>query len=137
MLDVYLVLGWVAEDPTDSGTANGRPATIDCARDRLARAVCCDRTELTASELQGMAEFLAECQIEQLGSALDSFQVGHDKNVMTAIISGEGEFLARRVLERHRSMAGGDIISLGGTLSPAVAEAACAFAVAVLAAERE
>lgn len=134
MLDVYLILDWISADPTDCATANGRPATIACAIDRLARSVCCDRTELSSSEVQAMAEFLAECQSEQLRSAIDS-ALGRDGKISTAIVSGEGEFLARRVLEIHPATESCRIVSLENTISSAVAESACAYAVAVLAAE--
>ena len=37
MQDVYLVLGLVPDDPADTGTADGRPATAPLAHARLAR----------------------------------------------------------------------------------------------------
>jgi (4-(4-[2-(gamma-L-glutamylamino)ethyl]phenoxymethyl)furan-2-yl)methanamine synthase len=136
MFDVYLILGWIAEDPTDVGTANGRPATIDNAYDRLARAVCCDRTELSSAEVLTMATFLADCQQDQLRSALDAMRNGRDGAILTSILSGEGDFLARRVLERHPATEACCIFSLENELTAAIAVAACAYAVAVLAAER-
>ncbi len=47
MLDVYLLTGEIAEDADDTNTANGRPATVDAAWDRIARSLCCDRSECT------------------------------------------------------------------------------------------
>lgn len=135
-LDVYLIVGWLPENPADCGTANGRPMTIHCARDRLARSVCCDRTELTSLEIQSMAEFLAARQMNQLSAALDSMCGGREVNLSTAIVSGEGEFLARRVLKRHPATADCRIISLTNDFTRPVAEAACAYAVAVLANEQ-
>ncbi len=41
--DVYLTLGELPDDPGDTSTADGRPATRERARDRLARMVCADR----------------------------------------------------------------------------------------------
>ncbi len=48
------------------------------------------------------------------------------------VLSGAGEFLARRVLE---PFVGAEIVSLSDRLSPDLSAAACAHAVAILAAE--
>ncbi|MFL6120051.1 helix-turn-helix domain-containing protein, partial [Actinophytocola sp.] len=40
--DVYLILGMTPADPADRDTADGRPATLECAHARLARMVCGD-----------------------------------------------------------------------------------------------
>jgi probable H4MPT-linked C1 transfer pathway protein len=135
MLDVYLLLGSIPEDPTSLSTANGRPATISCAQDRLARSLCCDRTELSSDELQSIAEFLANRQSEQLIAALEQALSRSNRPVRTVVVSGEGEFLARHVLQRHPATCDAHRISLSGKLSPAAATSAAAFAVAILAAE--
>src|SRR5262249_41491473 len=46
-LDVYLVLGLIAEDAVDCRTADGRPATRVAAHGRLARMLCADTETLT------------------------------------------------------------------------------------------
>ena len=48
--DVYLLLGQVAEDPSDSDTADGRPATRAHAHARLARMLCADLESSSAAE---------------------------------------------------------------------------------------
>ncbi len=45
-LDIYLTLGDIAPDPADLATADGRPATVGCARDRLAHGRCRSRNVL-------------------------------------------------------------------------------------------
>lgn len=135
MLDVYLVAGKIPEDPSDCATANGRPATIHAARDRLARAVCCDRTELSVAAIDAMAEYLAECQAAEIASAIDAVVARGDGALTGAIVSGSGEFLARSVLRRHPAMTNRPIISLSERLSSSIAEAACAYALAILATE--
>src|SRR5581483_2946791 len=49
-LDVYLTLGEVESDPKDLSTADGRPATVDAARDRLARMIGADREGFSAAD---------------------------------------------------------------------------------------
>ena len=51
--DAYLLLAEISEDPTANWTADGRPLTMECARQRLARQICADagdsrRTNSTA-----------------------------------------------------------------------------------------
>ena len=41
-LDVNLVQGRIKEDPTDTNTADGRPASRTAAHARLARMLCAD-----------------------------------------------------------------------------------------------
>src|SRR5262249_29461399 len=61
-LDVYLILGEVAERPDDRGTADGRPATREWARDRLARMLCADRETSTEEQTRAVAERAAAAQ---------------------------------------------------------------------------
>lgn len=135
MLDVYLLLGRVREEASDRGTANGGPATVDGAVDRLCRAVCCDRTELTRSEVLAIAQFLADRQMDEIATAISKVGAAQPEAVSAAVVTGSGEFLAREALARSPVTSGLPVISLSERLSPAVAEAACAYAVAVLAAE--
>lgn len=137
MLDVYLLTGDIPEDPADCSTADGRPATRQFARERLSRMVCCDRSEITPTEVSEMAAFLSRRQRITIQAAisrprpeLESFQPS------TAIIGGSGSFLVRQILAEHPRTAFADIVSLDRQMSPGIAESACAFALATLAAER-
>jgi probable H4MPT-linked C1 transfer pathway protein len=136
MLDVHLLLGAIDEDPNDVDTANGKPTTRDAARDRLARAVCCDVHEVAAGELDAIARHLADAQCAQIAQAarrvLDRF-----KGPCTArILSGSGSFLAERATANLAGLAGIPTIRLQEFFAPEIAESACAYAVACLAAER-
>jgi uncharacterized hydantoinase/oxoprolinase family protein len=51
----------------------------------------------------------------------------------TIVISGQGEFVARRLCERLQLRA--DVVSLAEELGPAVSQAAAAYALAVIARE--
>lgn len=136
MADVHLLLGNLPEDPADCHTANGRPASLPCARDRLARAICCDRDEVTDSELEEISRSLADQQRSQLRQALGRTLDRMDGPLEAAIVSGAGEFLARQVLQSDPRTSAIPVTSLTSALSPAATDAACAYAVAALAFEQ-
>ena len=131
-LDVYLLLGGIAEDATDIETANGKPATKAAAYDRLARALCCDRDEVTFDEAVQIARFLADVQRQRLAGSLERVAARFETPIETIIISGSGSFLARRLVAENRRTTAARIVSLDDQLSPGIAEAACAYAVAKL-----
>jgi probable H4MPT-linked C1 transfer pathway protein len=135
MGDVHLLLGDLPESPEDCHTANGRPATLACARDRLVRAICCDRSEVSDAELQEIARFLAEHQRSQISKSLMTVLERTSRPPGHVIVSGAGEFLARRIVTTHRQLDRCQISALATMLSPEATDAACAYAVAVLAAE--
>src|ERR1051325_194369 len=56
MLDAYLMLGLVQENPHDCDTADGRPATCAFAHARLARMRCADAEMFSAQEVRDLAE---------------------------------------------------------------------------------
>ncbi|MBC8116482.1 MAG: hypothetical protein H7062_18990, partial [Candidatus Saccharimonas sp.] len=70
-LDVYLLLGDIASNETDLDTANGKPATVAAAHDRLARMLCCDRDEVSFEEAVQVARFLADVQRQRLAGSLE------------------------------------------------------------------
>jgi uncharacterized hydantoinase/oxoprolinase family protein len=143
-LDVYLLLGVVREDPPNCDTADGRPATRAAADLRLARMLGADRDTSRPEQRKQLAEKVARRQEELVGSALGP-ALGHLGALpRTVIVAGEGEFLARAVLARHGGLllgpppfgGGGRLVSLRMELGEEESQAACAWAVAVLAAEK-
>ncbi|HLQ43931.1 MAG TPA: hypothetical protein VK137_04315, partial [Planctomycetaceae bacterium] len=136
-LDVYLILGDIPEDPLDTATANGRPATITHAHDRLTRMLCCDRTEISAAEVRHVAEHVAAVQLPRLTHAADAIASRLPSPCETVLISGSGAFLSRRVVAESSRLRAAHVVSLPELFGPSVSDAACAFAVAKLAAERE
>jgi probable H4MPT-linked C1 transfer pathway protein len=135
-LDVYLTLGDMAEDPNNDSTADGRPRTRAAARDRLARMVGADRdtfSEDDAVELARAADATLTARLVEAGRRATR---GLGAPPRHAIISGTGDFLARRVAS---ALIGPDITTIHDLRSawgPAASDAACAYAVAVLASER-
>ena len=136
ILDVYLLLEDIPENPACSQTANRRPATRQAAVDRLLRMCCCDRTEMTDDHALEIARQVAELQMEQLKTALRRVINRQSSRPKTVLLSGSGEFLARRLVEQVSELDGVSLTYLSQVFHPEWAEAACACAVARLGAER-
>jgi len=133
-LDAYLVTGEVPEDNTYRGTADGRPATVACAYERLARMLCADRETCSKAELLGLAQRARTIQARMVRAAVLRVAARLPLAPCAVIVAGSGEFLAQRVLDTAPGV-GGCRISLREKLGAEISRAACAFAVAVLAAE--
>jgi (4-(4-[2-(gamma-L-glutamylamino)ethyl]phenoxymethyl)furan-2-yl)methanamine synthase len=129
--DAYVVLGDVPEDPHASWTADGRPLTIDCARQRLARQLCADTSELDIEDFACIAGTVRDAQLELLRIAIATVvqEVRLEPGVVVA--SGSGEFLVRS--STASALAGWQLISLADRLGPMVSRCATAFALSVLA----
>ena len=134
-LDVYLTLGEIPENPDDCSTANGKPATRAAAHDRLARAICCDRTEFTTDDARTMVRFLADVQKQQLRGATDRVLGRMEAECRSVLLSGSGEFLAEQIVREHPRLQTAQRISLSSTFDAQISEVAAALAVARLAAE--
>ncbi len=136
--DVYLWLEDLPEAPHQTDTADGRPATRAAAFDRLARMFCCDREELSPEDVSALARHVAEAQIEQIERAVRRVLQRSKEPLQAVLLSGSGTFLAERVVDRLplELVGNAERIRLSECFSPAVSEAACAFALARLACER-
>lgn len=133
MADAYLVLGDLPEQPTVTDTADGRPATRSAARSRLARSICTDATEFDDSDALAVARAARQAQIARIAAAVTQVQRGVAGPLEAVVVSGQGEFLARQVVERlpHRPR----LISLAEALGADRSRVAPAWAVATLADE--
>jgi (4-(4-[2-(gamma-L-glutamylamino)ethyl]phenoxymethyl)furan-2-yl)methanamine synthase len=131
MLDVYLLLGDLPGNPQDRRTADGRPATVEAAHARLARMIGGDAETCSRQEILDLARKVYRRQFALLQEAVSGVSSTQASHPATIITSGSGEFLARRLAN------GTPTISLSEKLGPAISEAACAYAVAVLAAESQ
>jgi probable H4MPT-linked C1 transfer pathway protein len=131
-LDVYLLLDRVPEDAGDTDTADGRPATRSAAHNRLAHMLCGDGTELSPDDALAIAGQFAETQLDLLSQAVSQV-LENISRLSAVVISGSGSFLARQLVESHPLLRQIRPIDLGELLSPAAANAACAYAVARLA----
>jgi len=108
---------------------------VACAHDRLAHMVCCDREEIDLVEARSIARCFADAQQSVLSSAVDAVVSRDREKLESVIVAGSGEGLAYGILAEHPATRGARIIRLAESLSPALADSACAYAVAVLATE--
>ncbi len=134
-LDVYLTLGEAEPDPSDLSTADGRPATVDAARARLARMVGADRDGFSDADAADLARSADSALLARLESAARRACGATTGPPRSAVVSGSGESLARRLAAR---LLGPDatILGLRDAWGPAASAAACAHALLVLARER-
>lgn len=132
MLDVYLMLGLIPEAPHDTGTADGRPATVGQAHARLARLRCADADDFSEAEARALARQALDVQVEHTARAVD--RVLADRPPPGCLVlAGSGEVLGRQVRDRHPRLASIPVRSMAAELGPSLSEAACAYAVARLA----
>jgi probable H4MPT-linked C1 transfer pathway protein len=133
-LDVYLTTGDLPENPSETMTADGRPATVEYARSRLARMVGADRTTFNAADAKEVAKQVASAQQEALRLALGAAARWNDEPFDLVVLAGQGEWLARRVLNDVSALANVKIASFSDRVGKDVSRCACAYAVARLAA---
>jgi probable H4MPT-linked C1 transfer pathway protein len=134
-LDVYLLLGQLAEGPADCGTADGRPATRAAAHNRLARMLCGDGETVSGALTVALASRARRRQLELIGAAVRQAATRLSAPPAALVLAGSGEFLARLALDTLEEFAGVPVLSLAERLGPALSAAACAHAVAVLVTE--
>jgi probable H4MPT-linked C1 transfer pathway protein len=126
--DVHLVLGHLAPDAYDCPTPDGRAATVEFARERIARLVCADVEQLDPEEVDAIATFLHGEQLRQLEDAARRVQRVLPPDAPVVAV-GSGAFLGREVAARlGRAIA--DVPTpwgaTGGEVAPAAALAALA-----------
>jgi len=131
--DVYLILQDIAPSDDDFNTTDGRAATVEMSRARLARMLCCDRDEFSPEDARCAAQFIANVQLQILSTAAQRIRDRQSEPFETVVVSGSGSFLAARLCAASETLRGCHVISLPSETSPAIAEAACAYAVACLA----
>jgi hypothetical protein len=122
--DVHVVLGHLEPDSYDCPTPDGRPATAQFARERIARLVCSDIEQLDAAETDAIAAFLHGEQLRQLEEAARRVATNLPAGAPVVAV-GAGAFLAREVAARlRRELADGPWSASGGEVAPAAALAA-------------
>jgi probable H4MPT-linked C1 transfer pathway protein len=97
--DVHLILGHIAPAEYDCPTPDGRPATVACARERVARLVCADAEQLAAEEIDAIAAYLHAEQVRRVAEAIATVGAGGP-----VVALGSGAFLAREAA-RGRELA--------------------------------
>jgi probable H4MPT-linked C1 transfer pathway protein len=123
--DVQLILGHLAPGEYTCSTPDGRPATLEFARERVARLVCGDAEQLTVAEIDAIAAFLHAEQVRQIEAAARRVS-GRFDGAPPVVPLGAGAFLAREAAHRLRRT----VVELPG--SAAERDAAPAAALAAL-----
>jgi (4-(4-[2-(gamma-L-glutamylamino)ethyl]phenoxymethyl)furan-2-yl)methanamine synthase len=124
--DVHLVLGHLSPDAYDCPTPDGRPATVEFARERIARLVCSDVEQLGEADIDAIAAFLHGEQLRQLEDAACRVQRPLPPEAPVVAV-GSGAFLGREVAARLGRAVGEAPTpwgATGGEVAPAAALAA-------------
>jgi probable H4MPT-linked C1 transfer pathway protein len=135
-LDVYLMLGAIAPNPTDTATADSRPATPELARNRLARMVGADETTFSMADAIAVSRAIDEKLRARLTRAACRVIAAAGSAPERIIVAGSGEFLARRAATEV-APSGSVVISLAETWGVAQSTAACARALVELVRDKE
>lgn len=135
MSDAYLLLGDDYPDEKDCETADGRPKSIACASQRMARMLCADVSEVTSTDLVSIARQAKDAQRAAVQDAAKSVIERMTGSVDSLALSGQGE--ARLSEWFSGSMPHNDQIRLSQSMGDSVSRCAPAFAVAALAVQDE
>lgn len=131
--DVWMLKGDLPERPNSKDTADGRPATKGAARARIGRMICADSDQFNHRDAVVMAEAAAGAQIDLVARSMRKVIAQMPSPPELYLISGHGEFLARRAIQKLGRPA--RQISLVERLGEARSRCATAYALAVLARE--
>jgi (4-(4-[2-(gamma-L-glutamylamino)ethyl]phenoxymethyl)furan-2-yl)methanamine synthase len=97
--DVHLILGHLGPSAYTCATPDGRPATVEFARERVARLVCADAEQLGAREIDAIAAFLHAQQVRRIEAAVRRVS-GRVDGSAPVVPLGVGTFMAREAAER-------------------------------------
>ena len=128
--DIYLSLNELLEQPEDYATADGEPATKIASQNRLARMFCADTSSFTDRDAHAFSTNVAQIQQDEIFAAANRVIQSLPTLPETVVISGSGEFLARRVAKQLNTQA--KIMSLTDTLGDTISQCATAYALARL-----
>ena len=98
--DVHLILGHITPEAYVCPTPDGRPASVACARERVARLVCADSEQLGSHEIRTIAAYLHAEQVRQVEAAALQVSARFPARAMPIVALGSGAFIARAVAER-------------------------------------
>ena len=93
--DVHLILGQLRAEDYAFPTPDGRPPTIESARQRLARLVCADAEMLGAAEIDELARSIYQQQLAQISAAMLQVRSRFaDRADWPVVAMGSGAFMA-------------------------------------------
>lgn len=132
--DVHLILSNISEGEYSCETADGRSKTVEHSLARLARVVCADTDMLRREEIYEIAQYIYQCQLDQIKEAL--IQVAaKNPAIGRVVVAGMGRnFLARRAAEAAGFK---EIIDLGQVIGDKAATMSTAYAMALMVASSD
>jgi hypothetical protein len=133
-VDAYVLLEEIPEEADNRDTADGRPRTKEFAHARLARTLCADTTLFSRADAVRVARMVRDSQLEQLEAAARRVLPRSVHPPAVVVLSGEGEFLGRHLLDRLSWDV--EMVSLAAELGDSASRCGPAHALAVLARER-
>jgi probable H4MPT-linked C1 transfer pathway protein len=125
--DIHLWRGDLAPHDYSITPPDGRPASREFARERIARIVCADRDMLDDRAIDTIADAVARAQLGQIASALARVRNAHPA-ITTAVVTGLGACIA----ERAARQAGLSVVRLADAIGDDGSRCAPAAAVALL-----
>jgi len=98
--DVHLILGHLSPAAYTCPTPDGRPASVESARERVARQVCADTEQLEPREIDAIAAHVHAAQVRTIEAAARRVSPRVADDAAPVVPLGKGAFLARAVAER-------------------------------------
>ena len=142
MADAAVVCGFTTEQPDVTDTADGRPLTKQHSLSRIARMLCCDRTELSDQQIVSIAEQAIQAAAKQISDCLSrciqrlKMEADDDSMTPVLVVSGSGADLIASVLDLHGDARFASLMQLSKMYHTDMSGCACAFAVARLVQDR-
>lgn len=142
MADAAVVCGLADEQPDVTETADGRPLTRHFSLSRIARMLCCDRTELADQQIVSIAEQAVEAAAGQISDCLSRVfrrlksEAGEDGFAPILVVSGSGAAFATKALRLTEDSRFANVMQLSKMYHTDMSSSACAFAVARLVQDR-
>jgi (4-(4-[2-(gamma-L-glutamylamino)ethyl]phenoxymethyl)furan-2-yl)methanamine synthase len=94
--DVHLILGNIGPQDYTCPTPDGRPPSIESARNRLARLVCADDEMLSKSEIDELARCIYSRQVQQIREGIEQAISRMPRfHTAPAVVLGAGAFLGK------------------------------------------
>lgn len=131
--DVYVLLGELPEDLTNTETSDGQPLSKAASRLRLGRMIGADAEEFNHRDAVAAAQSVADAQAAQLATAIGKVKSRMSAAPQKIVLSGHGEFLARAALGLAAEAA--PVVSMSAELGADASRCAPAHALAALARE--
>jgi probable H4MPT-linked C1 transfer pathway protein len=98
--DVHLILGHLGPEAYTCPTPDGRAASVEAARERVARLVCSDTDQLAPGEIDAIAAHLHAAQVSQIEAAARQVAPRVADGGAPVVTFGAGAFLARAAAAR-------------------------------------